>query len=61
MERLPLKPILLLALVASVLTLAGCSGSDATATKQEENAYRNPPMQRPEGSMPKGPPPGATK
>jgi hypothetical protein len=49
--------LLLLASVGSVL-LGGCTSAEPTATKNEEDAFRNPPKNPPAGLEPKGPPAG---
>lgn len=61
MERVPVKPSFVLLLAS--LVLAGCSaGSDPSATKAEEENFRNPSKTPPAGaSNIGGPPPGARK
>lgn len=52
-----LLPLMLLVLGAAFL--GGCTGgSEPTATKTEEDAFRNPPKNPPAGLEPKGPPAG---
>ncbi len=50
--------LMLLAMVTGGI-LGGCTSAEPTATKAEEEAFRNPPKNPPAGLAPKGPPPGA--
>ena len=45
--------------IALILAMAGCQGQEATATKAEEDHFRNPPKTPPPEAKPGGMPPAA--